>query len=74
MQHCSDHDRALQLNYFVNNSIRKGLRIPPANVFVWMPSTMKQGIEGEAVKNGQEFFNKPVTKIFAVAVIPRSDL
>jgi hypothetical protein len=39
-----------------------------------MAATMKQGIESKSVKNGQEFFNKPVAKTFAAAVIPRSDL
>ena len=35
---------------------------------------MKEGIDGEFVKHGQEFFNKPVTKTFVAAVVPRSDL
>lgn len=74
VQHRCDYHSMVLFNYFVDHSVRKALRVTPANILLRMASAINQRIHGESIQHCQEFFNKPVTKTFMPAVIPGCDL
>jgi len=74
MKHCCDYNHFVRLNHFEHNSVGESFQVTPANVFPFITTAMKKRIYSEFVQYGQEFFDKSVTKAFAAAVIPFSDL
>jgi len=49
MKYRRNHDSPFTLEYFVNYSIWKALRIPPMNILSWMLAATKQRIKGKLV-------------------------
>jgi len=74
MKYGRNYDNLLTLEYFVNDSVGKALRIPPANILSRVLAATEQRIQSKFVKERKELVHKSVTKTFAAAVIPRSNL